>query len=297
MTRPAQPAAAPLDYSYAVLRILFGAIGCGFLLGLADLGKFWDPTGLVPLATGGWKAAAIDSGWGAFAGRAVFAANLAGFVAMLVGFRSREAVVLAFVASTLHATWNPLPLSAAFQVMRSVLFCLIWADTGAVWSLDARRTAPSAPHRSGPSVIPLRMICVQIALVYLATGLWKLGSPEWQDGTALYYVLATNGFSRLPTLPGLRFTTLLTGMTHLVLIWELGFAFMVLVPWARALALGLGVALHLGMWLTMDLGPFPWVMLASYVAFIPPSRLVAGIALGRRLAGRAPAVSIVDAQS
>jgi len=296
MTGQAQPSAVPLDYSYAVLRILYGAIGCGFLLGLADVGKFWDPTGLVPLASGGWKAAAISSGWGVLAGRAVFAANVVAFLAMLVGWRSREAVAVAFVTSTLQASWNPLPLSAAFQVMRSVLFCLIWADTGRVWSLDARARS-AAMLRSSPSIIPLRVICVQIALVYLATGLWKLGSPEWQDGSALYYVLATNGFSRLPTLPGLHFTTLLTSMTHLVLLWELAFPFMVLVPWARALALGLGVAFHLGMWLTMDLGPFPWVMLASYVAFIRPSRLVAGIAWARRLVGRAPEVSIVGAQS
>ncbi len=216
---------------------------------------------------------------------------------MTVGFRSREAVLLAFVGSTLHASWNPLPLSAAFQVLRSVLFCLIWADTGRVWSLDARGGAASLRPPISPSVVPLRLICVQIALVYLATGLWKLGSPEWQDGTALYYVLATNGFARLPALPGLHFTTLLTLMTHLVLVWELGFAFMVVVPWARALALYLGVALHLGMWLAMDLGPFPWVMLASYVAFIPPPRLVIGLERWRRRRGHAPEVVTIGAPS
>ena len=41
---------------------------------------------------------------------------------------------------------------------------------------------------------------------------------------------------------------------------------------ARPWVLGAGVALHLGIELTLRVGFFSWVVLASYVAFVPPER-------------------------
>ena len=64
MAHPSRPDVAPVAYQYALLRILFGLIGCLFLFGLRDLATFWDPTGLVPLADTGWRAFLNDHGWG-----------------------------------------------------------------------------------------------------------------------------------------------------------------------------------------------------------------------------------------
>jgi hypothetical protein len=48
---------------------------------------------------------------------------------------------------------------------------------------------------------------------------------------------------------------------------------MLLHRWTRRAALTLGVLMHVGMWATLDLGTFSFVMLASYIAFIPPERI------------------------
>ena len=56
---------------------------------------------------------------------------------------------------------------------------------------------------------------------------------------------------------------------RLVLI--VGFLFALLYAPTRRLVLVLGVLLHVGMLFTMEIGPFGWVMLASYTSFIDPA--------------------------
>jgi len=61
--------------------------------------------------------------------------------------------------------------------------------------------------------------------------------------------------------------------TYGTLAFEL--AFPLLVAWRRTRILTLiaGVGLHLGAWVTLEVGPFSWVMIATYIAFLPPERL------------------------
>lgn len=273
----ARPSAASVDHTYALLRILFGLLGCGFLLGLSDLATFWDPGGLVPMAESGWKQLVVQRGWGPLVGRALFFGNLAAFLAMTVGYQSRLTVPLSFVGTSLHSSWNSLPLSGAFESFQAILFCLMWADSGQVWSLDRwRMTAHSHNQATGTasqSLWPLRLIRFQIALIYLATGLWKLTGDQWRQGSALYYVLSNNSYARFPMPPPAYAMSILTMGTYGTVLWEIAFPALVLFRRTRPLALLAGVVLHLGMWVTMELGPFPWVMLAGYVSFLEPGTL------------------------
>ena len=275
---------------YALLRILLGLVGCAFLFGLRDLGMYWDPGGLVPVADDGWQQIVVSTGWGAVFGRFLYLINVIVAVLMTVGYRSSVMVPASVVAGLLQSWWNPLPLSGAFEVRAAILFCLMWANCGEVWSIDAwaartrgRGVATKADHPA--SSWPLRLIRVQVAVIYVSTGLWKLGSTEWRYGTALHYVLSNNGFARFPgSLPPGAAEVLAVG-TYLTLLWELSFPLLVAFRRTRGVALAIGVALHLGMWLTIELGPFPWVMLASYVSYAEPAtmaRLVIAIKSSRR---------------
>jgi hypothetical protein len=268
-------------YLYALLRIVFGLLGCVFLFGLSDLGMFWDPGGLVPLAESTWKQLVIGHGWGTVAGRSLYVVNLGAAMLMTIGYRSSVMVPVSFIASMLQSWWNPLPLAASFEIRSAVLFCLMWANAGQVWSVDAwlarRGASTNADERqAGPvSRWPLRLIRFQIALIYFSTGLWKLGGDQWRDGSALHYVLSNNGFARFPVSPPAEVASLLVIGTYIVLLWELTFPFLVAFRRTRWIPLLTGVILHLGMWITIELGPFSWVMLASYVAFAEPERVVA----------------------
>ena len=274
-----------LPYIYALLRILLGLVGCEYLFGLRDLGMYWDPGGLMPVAEDGWQQVVVSAGWGAIFGRSLYLINVIVAVLMTVGYRSSLMVPASVVTGLLQSSWNPLPLSGAFETRAALLFCLMWANCGQVWSIDAwvarRRGHAVAVMSDRPVALwPLRLIRVQVAVIYVSTGLWKLGSTEWRYGTALHYVLSNNGFARLPgSLPPAAAELLALG-TYVTLLWELSFPLLVAFKRTRWIALAIGVALHLGMWLTIELGPFPWVMLASYVSYVEPAtmaRLVASL--------------------
>lgn len=261
---------------FAVLRILFGLLGCISLAGLFDLPLFWRCDGLVASRNSSLCLALAPRGLGWLPGYAVLGFAAVSFIAMAVGYRTRLAVVCAFVAIFLMARWNDLPMSAAHQVLRAILFCLVWADCSRVLSIDAwlrtRRTSSDAGGRL-VLVWPLRLIQIQVALIYFVTALWKLNNVLWRDGTALHYVFENPQFRRFAALGSPSLDPWTTVATYSTLGWELAFAFLVLHRRTRRWALIVGTVMHLGMWGLLELGPFSWLMLASYVAYLDPQRV------------------------
>jgi hypothetical protein len=262
---------------YALLRILFGVLAFASLLGVRHLPLFWDLDGFVPPTDRGLgvKNLVLSLALEHVAGRVLFFGSLASYASMAVGFQSNLAVLASLAVSIAELLWNPLPLSAAYMVVQTVLFCLVWADCGSVWSVDAWLAKRRGVHladaaQSGYPIAPLRLIRFQVALVYLNSGLWKLYDEHWRDGSAVHYVLSNNVYRRFPVQVPPSLDWLTTVLTYSVLFWELGFAFMIWYRPTRRIALLAGIAMHLGMTATIELGPFPWVMMASYVAFLDP---------------------------
>lgn len=269
---------APIPpHIYALLRIAFGLVGCGTLIGLRDLSTFWFLDGLIPLPLGavGPKQYLIAHGLGHAAGLALYVGTSLSFVAMTIGFQTRIALPAALFTSLIQVAWNYLPLSGADAAMRVFLFCLVWADCGSVWSVDAwlaaGRNGGAVSTASETSLIaPLRLIRFQVALIYLTAGIWKIFNPYWRDGSAVHYVVQTNIYRRFPRGMPLAFDHAVALLTYGTLAWELSFAFLLLFARTRRVALTVGILLHLGMLLTIEIGPFHLVMLASYLAFLEP---------------------------
>jgi hypothetical protein len=264
-------------HTYALLRILLGVLGGASLLGLRQVSLFWALDGLVPADDNGLglKALVISYGLGGVAGTALFATALASFASMAVGFQTTVAVALALAMSLVQVAWNRLPLSGAHAAIQMVLFCLIWADCGSVWSLDAwlaRHAHAGVGNDDVPmaSIAPLRLVRFQVAMIYLNSGLWKLFNEHWRDGSALHYILNTNLYRRFPSGLPAALDSVATAGTYATLVWELAFAVMVLWTPTRKIALLAGVLIHVGMLATIEVGPFSWVMLATYVGFLDP---------------------------
>jgi len=268
----------PLDV-YALLRIAFGAVGLISLFGLMPVSNFWLPDSLIPLPDGGLgvQAFLFRNGFGEVAGVALFVFILTCFTCMLIGFRSQWAVVGAFLGTLALSFWNSLPLAGGNEVLSVLMFYLIWADCSGAPSLDAwlagRRANGSRAATRTDSIWPLRLIRFQVAYIYLNTGLWKLLGDAWRDGSTIHYVLGLNGFQRFPIDIPAAYQWALTLGTYVTLAWEIGFAILILLPWTRALVIATGIALHLGLWFTLELGPFSPIMLASYIAFANPVRV------------------------
>jgi vitamin K-dependent gamma-carboxylase-like protein len=266
---------------YALLRIAFGLVGCITLWGLRDVSMFWFLDGLVPLDVGivGLKQFFIAHGLAHAAGAALYGMTWLAYIAMILGFQTRIAVPAALFTALMQVAWNYLPLSGADAALRLFLFCLVWAECGAVWSVDAwmaRRQSETGSSSSETGLIaPLRLIRFQIALIYLNAGFWKLFNPLWRSGVAVHYVVLSNIFRRLPHGMPVQFDTFVTVLTYGTLAWELSFAFLLLFQPTRRIALITGILMHLGMLVTLEVGPFHLIMLASYLAFLDPESVAA----------------------
>jgi len=259
-------------YSYALLRIVLGVVGLVSLLGLTPIALYWPLDGLNPIPGEGlgvrsWIA---QRGLGAVVGNSLFVWLLCSLSAMTIGFYSDVAVLLSFAGLVAQSHWNGLPLSSAHQVMVVLLFCLLWADTGRVWSLDARRGWERGAQPT--PAWPLWLMRCQVALIYLSSGLYKLAYPMWRDGTAVHWALNLNSFHRFPWPLPAQLAPLEALMTWGTLFFELSFAILVFFRRTRPFALLGGIALHAGLFAALELGPFSLLMVASYACYLDPAR-------------------------
>jgi hypothetical protein len=169
---------------------------------------------------------------------------------------------------------NPLILNAGDRLFAIVAVLALFLPLGARFALFSRQ-------REG-TVFGQRMIELQVRLVYLMTAIAKLAEEPWRDGTALFHVLASPVLAEWPIEVESR--ALIAVMTYGTLVFELAFA--LLVGWrpARRPLLLAGVALHLGIEITMRIPTFSFLMMISYLAFLSDAEARWLLSLG----GRAP---------
>jgi hypothetical protein len=211
-------------------------------------------------------------------GQSFFQALLFGVAALaalglLVGYRTRlmNFVVWALVLSIQMR--NPLVNGLGETLLHLLLFWGMFLPLGAYWSVDRARKA--APPRLSMRFVSLATaaLFLQIAFVYWFAAIWKSG-PQWrEDGTALFYVLS---FDQITTPFGsylLHFPKLLEVMTFATIGFEAFGPFLLFYPFfngpVRTAAVLAFMSLHFGIWLTMDIGIFPWISAFCMVCFLP----------------------------
>lgn len=202
--------------------------------------------------------------------------------ALIVGWRTRLFAWLHWLLYLWFFFRNPTFVNGGDEVLRLTSLYLALAYTvvapgDRALSLDRRRWKASAVDEGGEgravsaTVVPawtLRMIQIQIALVYLVSGLWKVVAPSWMDGTALVYALGNHTFSRLGMPDWVWLQPLFAAATLAVAWWEFLFPVLALGSRTRRWSLAFGVALHLGILAFMYVGIFPLIMLGCYPAFL-----------------------------
>ena len=189
-------------------------------------------------------------------------------IGLLLGWKSRWMALLSWLVVVGWYQRVPGASTGGDRLLRFALFYLALGRCGAVWSLDARRRAePWVP------ALPVRLIQLQWVAMYLLSGLEKASGGRWLDGTALHYALSNLTFARAPELSATLTSSaalvpVLKVATVSVLVWELAFPVLVLFRRGRWLALTVGVLIHIGIGLTMSVGPFTAVTLLGYLAFL-----------------------------
>jgi Vitamin K-dependent gamma-carboxylase len=268
---------APVETStVALFRIAFGILVLGYSLSLAPaLFAFYSDDGILP-------AQPHYSGTLAWGLLGVFPSDaavlvfyfllLAASLLLLVGLQARIAALVVFVCLVSFGRRDPWVLNSGDLLVQVLAFYMVLMPSGAALSLDRSLAAPARfwefPVRS---IWPIRLVQVQVSILYIAAVWAKVRGDTWNDGTAVSYAFRIADVGRFPV-PGfvtdslvlsnlLTYGTLAVELSLGVLVWN-----RVLRPWV----LILGVGLHLGIDYAVRVGFFSYAVLVAYIAFVPP---------------------------
>ena len=266
---------APLS----LLRIVYGLLLIVWLAQLwPDLAAFFSDEGMMPRSQlvssypGLPSLLMLVGQWWQVA--AFWCAAVVVAVMLTVGYRTRLACLLAFVAVLSFANRNPLMLDSSDFVFKLVPFWMMFTAAAERYSIDAllRKARGETSSGRGPA-FPVRLLEFQIGWIYLATALEKWPGKTWLDGTAVYYVFQlSHTFARPFAAPLASNLDLVRAFTWETLAVEVASLPLMFLPGpCRLLGMAAVVLLQLGILTMLNVGNFPLIMLAVMVLFLPPA--------------------------
>jgi vitamin K-dependent gamma-carboxylase-like protein len=276
----------PLDLRVcALLRIAYASLVLIWLAVLyPDLATWFSEDGVIPLIVarkampgGAWTLLALLP-QGNFWLTAAWVTAFVQTLLLLFGLGSRMNAASVFVWVVSFAHRNVLILDGEDTVFRLIGFYLILMPCGACWSVDAwigsrgrfsicPGQVANLPH--GPAW-GLRLVQIQMCVIFVSAALCKLQSPAWRNGTAMYYIARLDDyFGRFPTPDVLWQTPWIVGLiTWGTIAAELAIPLAIWWPPARRWALAAALAFHLANEYTMHLFLFHWIMLVGWASFL-----------------------------
>ena len=290
----------------AVFRIVFGLVMTAWTLTqLPYLFVFYGPDGLLPtppaVSPGQWGLLGMVNSVPAVA--VVWLATLLAAVALTIGMSPRIAAVVLLLGVMAFERRNPYLLNSGDILLRVMALWLVFAPSGAALSWDRWRSDP-ASFWSFPLRAPwaMRLLQIQLSVVYFAAAWAKIQGGPWREGTATSFALRMLDQLRYPTPSFMSSSPLITEwLTFSTLLIELSVGILV---WNRALrpwVLGLGALLHLGIEVSIMIGFFSIAVWCLYLVFIPPEtaerliiRLRDRVRRRRSVSGPTPSESVTQ---
>ncbi len=266
--------------SLAALRVALGAL---ILVDLGirgtDFAAMYTDAGFAPVEMvrelGGrsqmgppWSLYFLSSATGYQA--ALFLGTAAAALALVAGFHTRLATIVAWVLVVSLQVRLPVVINAGDTLLRVLLFWGMFLPLGAVWSVDAKRRSRAAPRRIA-SMATVAYI-VQLAIVYWMAG-WAKWNDAWLREDALKDIFAF-GLYRLPLAELLARHPEVTNLLSAGVVWfELLAPLALFLPFQiarlRMLAIAAFMAFHVGIALTVTVGLFSYVAMAAWLAILP----------------------------
>jgi hypothetical protein len=263
-------------YTLGAVRIAFGAIVVAWTLSLLpDLDEFFTSDGIVPRQ----PASAYE--WGVFeiwtGDRALivgWSLLLVSAIAMTVGWHSRLAALIVFVLIMSFEFRNPFIFNSGDNLIRIQALFLALSPCGAALSLDQRRAKGCFWSAQTRAPWPIRLMQVQLTLVYLATFQTRMTGDTWPDGTALSYALRLEDMLIIPAPQWISTSAFLMNIaTWGTLLLELLIGILVWNRRCRPWVLAAGLVLHSFILVTVAVGFFTPAMFVLYLAFVSPEAI------------------------
>jgi len=260
--------------SFALFRIAFGVLVVLWTLSLGpSLFEFYSKNGILPqpdLGEGAWSILTVFESDLAIA--VVYFVLFVAAVCLTFGFKTRLAAFVVFFCLVSLTRRNEWILNSGDLFVRVLSFYMLFLPAAVAVSVDrwlrARDNFWNAPAKP---VWPLRLVQIQVSVLYVTAAWDKVRGTTWNDGTAVSYAFRIGDLARFP-MPGFITDSLL--VSNVLTFGTLGIELAVgILVWSRTLrpwVLLLGVALHLGIDYAVRVGFFSYVVFVAYLAFIPP---------------------------
>jgi Vitamin K-dependent gamma-carboxylase len=268
-------------YSIALFRIIFGCILLyeTFFI-LANLKEYLGPNGLIRYSSYFKKSR----------GRAlslflylpgtmlsvyiIMGLHLVAVTCMTIGLFTPLSTLLTYITVRSIVNRNPAICNGGDNVAKIMCFLLIFAPSGHAYSLDEILFfAPYMPGKEYLSFAPwvLRLMQIQISLIYLYTAYWKLRGPTYRAGSAIYYATSNDAYRRFTTPKIFVRPPLVKFVTWSTLFFEGFLGIGLWIKEFRVTLVALGIAFHLAIEYTLSVHLFGWYMIACLLLFIDPS--------------------------
>jgi len=221
----------------------------------------------------------------------VVAATLLAGLLLVLGGGGRLTALAALLGYQALTGINTETVGAYDWLLTNALWLIVLARSTATLSLDCRLHSGHWHSDEKVPAWPRYLAIYQIVLVYWSTGMHKL-SRSWVPGggfSALYYILQEPTWQRWDMTWLARCYPLTQFATAITWIWEISAPLLLLVLWyrrtrqrpgrlrglcnrlpLRGLWVAAGLAMHLGIMLFMDVGPFSLVAVSYYVCLFHP---------------------------
>ncbi len=218
---------------------------------------------------------------------------LAALVLVTVGLWTRVALLVSVLLLFSFNEYGLITLDGGDTLLRLLGFLLLISPCHKAMSMDnlRRRFAMAsatgkdqAPVERTMPIWPYQLLLWQMTLLYLASTLHKFGGQTWTGGSAIAIALHHPHFSRLSPMLADWLTILSPVESWFVLLSQLGWILLILVPllaWLgvpccknmrtgslkRALLLA-GALVHIGIAVMMDVGMFSFAVLTAYAGLL-----------------------------
>jgi hypothetical protein len=218
---------------------------------------------------------------------AFFWVFLASALMLTVGFFSRINSVLVYFFLTSIDQRNLFITHSGDTFLRVAGFFLMFAPVGAALSIDRMfrvRRGQEPPEIQPRRQWAVRLIQIELSLVYLATFCWKLKGSAWLDGSALFYIYHLLEFQRFPVPSWLLQPAFLKIATWFALFLELSLGTIIWIRRFRYKLLLAGLILHLSLEYSLNTPMMQWDFLSAYLLFLDGHDLQrAWVTLGTRV--------------
>ena len=251
----------------------------------AYLFDFWGEAGFVPRdlvwgdRTDGWVQSVFfyfSAPWQWVAFHVLFLACCA---ALMLGWRTTWVKWLVLVGHISYAYRAPAIAYGVDKILACLLLILCVSPVGRAISLDRVRAVRAAklenlaaappPYASPWAGACIRLMQIQMAVLFFYSAVGKLRGDDWWNGDAIWIVFTTGDHYNRFLLDLLASHYWLVNVaTYATILIEIAFPFLIWQRRTRPYFLALAIALHLQFAVLMGLFYFSFVMVMGHMSFV-----------------------------